>query len=145
LDSPQFIDRMAQLRDRFAAELGSKIEATDAALPILASDDSRAVIAVAEIYRRFHDMCGVGPIFGFDESGRAARTLVDDNLVGPFRDERRLSAEEIVRLKEGLETFRTAVRLDMQSISATRRGEQRQARQSGWPKGSAIIKKGLRG
>jgi chemotaxis protein histidine kinase CheA len=120
LDTPQFAERMAQIRARFAARLATKIEETDAALPILSGEGRKAVDAVAAVYRRLHDVCGIGPTVGFNEVGRAARTLVDGVLVGAFRGERALTADEMAKLKEGYDAFRIAARADMQSMDTKR-------------------------
>jgi hypothetical protein len=115
MDAAQFAERMAQIRARFAAKLNSKIEDTDAALIVAVGDGKKAVEAVAAIYRRFHEVCGIGPTIGFNQTGRVARTLVDEVLVMPFRTERGLTAIEMAKMKEGLEAFKIAARVDMRS------------------------------
>ncbi len=120
MDAEQFAERMAQIRARFAAKLNNKIEDTDAALTVAVGDGRKAVDAVATIYRRFHEVCGIGPTIGFNQTGRVARTIVDEVLVTPFRSERGFTANEAARLKEGLEAFRIAARVDMKSTETDR-------------------------
>jgi hypothetical protein len=116
LDAPQFAERMSQIRARFAAKLTARIDETDAVLPLLAGAGETAVEAVSTVYRRFHEVCGIGSAIGFDETGWRARRLVDDVLVGPFRGRRGLSEGEMAKMREGLEAFRVAARIDMQSM-----------------------------
>lgn len=119
MDESQFAERIAMIRARFAAKLADKIQETDAALPQAAGEGTDAADAVALAYRRFHDVCGIGPTIGFEATGRAARVL-DAILVGPFRDHRGLSGDELAKLKEGLESLRIAARSEMQSTDSDR-------------------------
>ncbi len=84
MDESHFTVRMALIRARFAAGLATNLQETEDALPILSGDEGKTADAVAVVYRRFHDMCGVGRTIGFNELGRAARVLVDGVLVRPF-------------------------------------------------------------
>lgn len=120
MDASQFADRMGLIRKRFSARLPKKIEETEAALPSLAGDRSGAATAVATVYRRFHEVCGIGPTVGFDEVGRIARALVDGVLVKPFRAERGLTIDELEKLKEGLAAFRDAAQIEIHSPSTHR-------------------------
>jgi hypothetical protein len=120
MDASQFADRMALIRKRFSARLPKKIEETEAAFPILTGHGGDAATAVATVYRRFHEVCGIGPTVGFNEVGRIARTLVDGVLVKPFRAERGLTTDELEKLKEGLAAFRGAARIEIHSPSTHR-------------------------
>ena len=119
MEESQFVERIAKIRARFVAKLADKIQQTDAALPLLAGDGSDAVEAVATAYRQFHDVCGIGATVGFEATGRLARDL-DAVLVGPFRDHRGLSADELANLKEALESLRIGARTEMQSKDSNR-------------------------
>ena len=119
MGEPEFAARMAKIRARFAAKLADKIQETDAGLPQLAGKGRAAADAVAAAYRRFHDICGIGPAIGFEATGRVARTL-DAVLVGPFRDHRGLSGDELAKVKEGLESLRIAARTEIQSPDSNR-------------------------
>ena len=109
-----FAERIAMIRARFAAKLTDKIQDTDAALAHLTGDGRDAVDAVAATYRRFHDICGIGATIGFEATGQAARAI-DAILIGPFREQRALSDDELVKLTEGLVFLRSAVRTEMSS------------------------------
>jgi hypothetical protein len=113
MDASQFADRMGLIRKRFSARLPKKIDETEAAFPSLAGEGRDAATAVATVYRRFHEVCGIGPTVGFNEVGRIARLLVDGVLVKPFRAERGLTPDELGKLKEGLAAFRDAARIEM--------------------------------
>ena len=108
----QFLNRIAEIRARFASKLADKIQATEAVFLQLACDENAAVDAVATVYRRFHEIYGISSTVGFEATGQAARTL-DGILVEPFRDRRGLRADELAQLKEGLETLRIAVQAEM--------------------------------
>jgi tetraacyldisaccharide-1-P 4'-kinase len=119
MDESQFAERIARIRARFAAKLADKIQQTFAALPHMAGDGSDAVEAVATAYRQFHDVCGIGATVGFEATGRLARNL-DAVLVDPFRDHRGLSADELVKLKEALESLRFSAQTEMHSTDSNR-------------------------
>ena len=114
MDTQDFAERMAQIRQRFATKLATKIADSNSDLPSLAGDGQSAIDAVAATYRRIHEVCGIAPTVGFIEAGRAARRL-DEILIGPFREERALATDEVARLKEGLNALEAAARIDMQS------------------------------
>jgi hypothetical protein len=118
MDGSQFDARIAKIRARFASRLAATVEETDAGLARLAGDGGEAVAAVAIVYRRFHDVCGIGPTIGFDGAGRAARILVDGVLVEPFRAGRGLTSDEMAALEEGLAAFRIAASADIQSTES---------------------------
>jgi tetraacyldisaccharide-1-P 4'-kinase len=119
MDQSRFTERMARIRARFAAKLADKIQQTDAALPHLVGDESDAVEAVAAAYCQFHDVCGIGETVGFEATGRLARN-VTAILVGPFRDHRGLSRDELAKLKEALESLRIIARVEMRSMDSDR-------------------------
>jgi chemotaxis protein histidine kinase CheA len=106
-----FVERIAQIRARFVTKLTNNIQETDAALSRLTGDASDAVDAVAIVYRRFHDICGTAATIGFEATGEAARTI-DAILIGPFREQRVLSRDELTKLTEGLVSLRIAARTE---------------------------------
>jgi len=112
-----FAERIAMIRARFAAKLTGKIQDTDAALPHLTGDGRNVVNEVATAYRRFHDICGIGATIGFEEIDQAARAI-DAILTGPFREQRALSGDEVVKLTESLGCLRIAARTEMSSTSS---------------------------
>jgi hypothetical protein len=107
-----FHERLAAVRQRFARALESKITDTVTAIPRLAGDETSAVEAVAESYRRIHGICGVGPSVGFVLTGSAARE-VETILLGPFRAGRGLNADEIVQLERTLDALSAAAQSEL--------------------------------
>ena len=80
---------------------------------------SEAIVAVADAYREFHDVCGIAPTIGFTATGQLARHC-DAILVTPFRDQRALSESERAGLTEKIEALRTGALAEMQSPSLDR-------------------------
>ncbi len=72
MDAAQFAERMAQIRARFAAKLNGKIEDTDAALIVAVGDGKKRSRQSPPIYRRFHEVCGIGPTIGFKPNRTAS-------------------------------------------------------------------------
>jgi len=109
-----FTDRLARVRDRFAATLTAKIAGTCAAIPQFPDAVPAAAAAVAEAYRCVHGIVGVGPTVGFPASGKAAHG-VETILLAPQQQRRGLSAEEIARVSEALQALREAAIRELQS------------------------------
>jgi hypothetical protein len=108
-----FSDRLAAVRERFASGLVDKIAATCAAIPTLTGDQASAVAAVEASYRRIHGICGVGASVGFVTTGQAARE-VEAVLLPPFRANRGLDADEVVRLERTLAALSAAAQAELQ-------------------------------
>ena len=117
MDETEFADRIAKIRARFVSKLSDNIRETDAALQHLTGGESGAIDAVAAVYRRFHDICGIGETIGFEATGRVARIL-DAILIGPFREQRGLSGDELAKLKEALQSLRATAQTEMQSTDS---------------------------
>ncbi len=113
-----FVERLAQIRQRFASTLESKIDDACAALPRLLAADAAAVTLVAETYRQIHGICGVGATVGFAATGKAARGA-EDILVAAFRGKRVLTADEAEHLQKALETLKAEARAELQSINGS--------------------------
>jgi hypothetical protein len=107
-----FAESIAKIRARFAEKLTHTIQQTDADMPHLMRDGDNCVDTVAIAYRRFHDVCGIGATIGFEATGQAARAI-DTILIGPFREQRGLSGDELIKLTEGLVSLRGAARTEM--------------------------------
>ncbi len=110
----EYDERVAAIRGRFAAKLATQIEQTDADVAIMPSAGRAGGDAVAVVYRRFHNICGIGPAIGFIRAGHAAKAI-DNVLAGPFRAERGLTANEMAEFAERLAAFRAAAQDDLQS------------------------------
>jgi chemotaxis protein histidine kinase CheA len=114
VDDLEFSQRMAQIRARFATKLSDRIDDMEATIVGLAEGQSGAVPAVAEAYRRFHEICGIGPTIGFAATADVARRL-EALLIAPFRDGRGLSAGELAQFSADLAALRTAAQAETQS------------------------------
>jgi hypothetical protein len=121
MDTDRVAEQIAVIRRRFSKKLRRALREIDAALPGVPGEGSVAVDSVAAIYRTLHDMCGVGPIVGFIETGRVARS-VSAVLIGPFRDKRGLTKDEVTTITEGLGALRSAAALDIASWRTTGQG-----------------------
>jgi len=114
-----FAERMVKVRARFASKLFIRIAQANDALPRMTGNGSDAIVAVADAYREFHDVCGIAPTIGFEATGQLARHC-DAVLVTPFRDQRGLSENELALLTEKIEALRTGALAEMQSPSLDR-------------------------
>jgi hypothetical protein len=101
----EFAARIDRIRARVVLKLADKIQEIDATMPIMAGDGAAAVDAVARAYRWLHDVSGIGPIVGFEATGRHARSCAAV-LVKSFHAQRGLSSDELASLTSGFETFR---------------------------------------
>jgi chemotaxis protein histidine kinase CheA len=109
-----FAERLAKIRDRFVAALPSKIDESDAALPLVAGDGPANVEAVAETYRRLHGIAGTGPTIGFAATGAAAREA-EAVLIEAYRGQRALTADEARLLGDALLALRRAAQGELQT------------------------------
>lgn len=112
-----FTDRLARVRNRFAASLANKIDETCAAIPHLSETAPSAASAVADAYRCVHGIVGVGPTVGFSASGRAAHD-VENILRAPRNEQRGLTGDEIALLDEALRLLREAAAQELQSFES---------------------------
>jgi chemotaxis protein histidine kinase CheA len=109
-----FVERMAQVRARFASRLNDRLTSLDAALPGLIGGGQSVMEALAAAHRTAHDLCGVGPTIGFHETGRAARK-VEQILLAALRAGRGLSSAEGDNVRDGIAALRMAGEADLQS------------------------------
>ncbi len=103
----RFTERFAEVRSRFVAKLGGRIEELDAAIPSLAGEGPGVIEAVASAHRRMHDLCGLSPTVGYPAVGRAARN-VEKVLRAPLKAARGLTEEELGALRQTLAGLRAA-------------------------------------
>jgi chemotaxis protein histidine kinase CheA len=113
-----FTDRLARVRDRFAATLTGKIDEVCAATPHFADALPSAPAAVAEAYRSVHSIVGVGRTVGFPASGNAAHDVAGI-LRSPQQQGRGLTADEIALLTKMLQTLREVAARELQSSTST--------------------------
>jgi chemotaxis protein histidine kinase CheA len=110
-----FSNRFAEVRARFAAKLGGKIEELNDAVPKLCGDGKDVENTITLAHRRAHDLCGIGPTIGFTETGRAARG-VEKILRASLNTGHGLTAEETTKLQEAIDALRSIARVEVQLI-----------------------------
>ena len=111
-----FAQRMGKLRTRFASKLFIRIARATDALPRMSGDGSDAVVAVTDVYREFHDVCGIAPTIGFAATGQLARQC-DAILVSPFSEQRALFENERVMLTEKIEALRLGALAEIKIVT----------------------------
>ena len=111
----QFHDRLAAVRQRFAASLQGKIETTVAELPRLSWDSETAAGGVEASYRRIHEMCGIAATVGFVATGRTAK-MAEDILIAAFRGRRGLAPDELLRLRAVLDELAMAAARELHAV-----------------------------
>jgi chemotaxis protein histidine kinase CheA len=106
-------ERLGKVRARFVATLDDKIRETFETLPRLAESFPTAGDAVGEVYRRIHNIVGVGGTIGFAETGRAAH-VAEAILLAPQRTARGLTAPELCDLETALHGLREAAARELE-------------------------------
>ena len=114
MEVDEFTERLARIRQRFAASLRSKIDDSFAALPVLSDKDADAIEAIVVTHRKLHEMCGIAPSIGFVATGKAARAA-ETVLREPAKSKRPLTAEEVAAFTSDIDRLRTAAQSDLQS------------------------------
>ncbi len=94
-----FADRMASLRQRFAAQLDSRIGGIETAMLQLEDDD---LDILAQAHRDAHHLCGVGATLGFVGTGKVARS-----------SGRSLHDDEVPVLRVGIALLRSTATAEM--------------------------------
>jgi chemotaxis protein histidine kinase CheA len=98
-----FVDRIAAVRQRFSAQIGARIEGIEAAAP---EHGEVGLDVLAQAHRDAHHLCGMGATLGFVKTGKVARS-VEQLLLAAVRSERKLTNDEIPRLREGIALLRS--------------------------------------
>ena len=115
----QFEARIEVVRKRFAAKFVTRMQQTVADLPRMAGDGAVPADIVANAYHWLHEICGIASTIGFQSTGLSARSC-DTLLVGPYRAQRGLSAAELARLTERLESLRLTAQAELQIPDSNR-------------------------
>jgi chemotaxis protein histidine kinase CheA len=106
-----FADRMAELRERFAAQFGSRIDGIEAAMHPLEDDD---LDDLAQAHRDAHHLCGIGATLGFVGTGTVARSI-EQILLAAIKAGRPLTDEEVPRLRAGIALLRATALVELRS------------------------------
>jgi chemotaxis protein histidine kinase CheA len=113
----EFAERVARIRQRFAAALPKKIDDSFLALDHLSDGSDGAVDDIVVTHRRLHEMCGIASSIGFEATGKAARAA-ESVLCEPAKSKRALTAAEVEALKHDLDALRNAAQSDLQSMTS---------------------------
>jgi hypothetical protein len=108
----QFTERVASVRQRFAAKLISRIAEIDASLQTCGGQSASARLFTAHL--ELLDLGGNGPTLGFVATGQAARAC-EAILQLPRRDKRGLNEQELAALRKEMIALHAAAQKDLQS------------------------------
>jgi len=111
--SDLFVDRIAEVRERFASRIGYRIEEIERALP--RESDEAGLDAIMIAHRQAHGLCGIGATLGFVGTGRVARSI-EQLLLPVVKAGRELTDDEIPRLREGLALLRSTASAEMATV-----------------------------
>ena len=112
MELDEFTERLARVRQRFAAALPSKIDDSLAALPQLSCANAGAIETLVVTHRKLHEMCGVAPSIGFPAVGKAARAA-ETVLREPAKTRRPLTVSEAAALRAELAGLRAAAQSEL--------------------------------
>lgn len=116
MSSERFTERFTEVRNRFAAKLDGRLQEIDALIPALAGAGADVTEKVAHAHRRIHDLCGLSPTVGYPAVGSAARG-VEKVLRAPLKAARGLTGDELVTLRDKLDSLRAAARSEISLTS----------------------------
>ena len=111
--SDLFLERIAEVRERFASRLDSRIEEIGCAARCDCGEAGLDAIALA--HRHAHGLCGVGATLGFVGTGKVARSI-EQLLLPVVKAGRELTDDEIPRLREGLTLLRATASAEIAAI-----------------------------
>lgn len=114
MDADEFTERLARVRQRFAAALPTKIGDGFAVLSTLTRSSTEAIGSLVDTHRKLHEMCGIAPTIGFAATGTAARAA-ETLLREPAKSKRPLTLEEAAAFSAALEGLREAAQADLKS------------------------------
>ena len=115
MNEDEFNERIARVRQRFAAALPQKIDEGFAALQRLGDDDADAIESLVVTHRSLHEMCGIAPSVGLPVTGTAAHAA-ETVLREPARTKRPLTPQEIAAYRTAIETLSEAAQSELEFI-----------------------------
>ena len=115
MNDDEFNERIARIRQRFAAALPEKIDGSLVALSHLGKSDADAIETLVVTHRNLHEMCGIAPSVGFAATGIAARAA-ETVLREPAKAKRPLTPQEVADCRRAIEKLREAAQSELQSI-----------------------------
>lgn len=110
--SDDFADRITALRQRFAAQLDSRIAGMEIAMLQREDDD---LDDLAQAHRDAHHLCGVGATLGFVGTGTVARSI-EQLLLAAVKAGRALTDDEVPCLRAGIALLRSTASAELRSV-----------------------------
>lgn len=110
----EFTERLARIRERFAASLPRKINDAFNARTVMSASSANAIETVVVVHRTLHEMCGIAPTVGFPATGKAARA-VETVLREPAKTKRPLRTDEVAMFVAEIGELRSAAQSELQS------------------------------
>jgi hypothetical protein len=101
--SDLFVDRIAAVRRRFAAQIDSRIDGIEAGTLQVGDDD---LDSLARAHRHAHHLCGVGATLGFVGTGKVARSI-EQILLAAVKAGRPLTDDEVPCVRAGISLLRS--------------------------------------
>ena len=114
MEVDEFTERLARIRQRFAATLNSEIDDSFASLSKCFDKDAATTDMIVVVHRKLHEMCGIAPSVGFPATGKAARAA-ESVLREPAKSKRPLTAQEIAAFTAELDGLRAAAQSELKS------------------------------
>jgi hypothetical protein len=109
--SDLFVDRIAAVRRRFAAQIDSRIDGIEAAMLRVGDDD---LDILAQAHRDAHHLCGVGATLGFVGTGKVARSI-EQILLAAVKAGRALTEDEVPCVRAGISLLRSTASVELGS------------------------------
>jgi chemotaxis protein histidine kinase CheA len=111
--SDLYIERIAEVRQRFASRLDARIEDIACAMQHHSYDSGIDAIALA--HRQAHGLCGVGATLGLVGTGKAARSI-EQMLLAAVNAGRELTDDELPLLRDGIELLRNTAIAEIAAV-----------------------------
>ena len=111
--SDLFVERIAELRQRFAGKLESRVEEIECAIAQCGGE--AGIEAIATAHRQAHGLCGVGPTLGLVGTGKVARSI-EQMLLPVVKAGRELTGDEIPRLREEIARLRSTAIAEIAAV-----------------------------
>jgi hypothetical protein len=101
--SDLYVDRIADLRRRFATGLDARIDSIETAIP---HSGNVSPDVLEQAHRDAHNLCGIGATLGYFNTGTAARP-VEQILLAAVKARRTHTTDESLRLRAAITLLRS--------------------------------------
>jgi chemotaxis protein histidine kinase CheA len=107
--SDLYVDRIADLRRRFATGLSARIDRIETAIQ---HSGNVSPDVLEQAHRDAHNLCGVGATLGYINTGTAARP-VEQILLAAIKARRTHTSDESLRLRAAIALLRSTAAAEM--------------------------------